>query len=136
MNLKRYAADSEETRVQTEAQSVVDSRTSCFGIVPIDALKTMDKKQLSIIADATLDEVIDTINHLFVNYPLCDNCEEPATKMGFIVNREDRLDPASQRVCDSCRFSRGVDKKSVRPTEGAEAIHRAKSLICKLQDRR
>lgn len=132
LNLTHYF-DPEEHRIQTEVQSIRDGRRSLYGVIANESFKNLDKKHYSIIADATLDEIVDTINHMFLHYPLCDACEEPATRVAY-VKKGKKLSKECEHACDECSFS--ADFKEIRPTSEAEAIHRAKALIVKLQDRK
>jgi hypothetical protein len=127
MKVTHYKDDPEFSKVQEDPQSIVDSRYCMYGIVPIDAIKTMDKRKFSFIADATLDEIVETLGHVFSNVPLCDNCEEPATRTGIVSG-------TLELACDSCQFSVGAH--TVMQTSAAESIHRANALIKMLQDRR
>jgi hypothetical protein len=133
VNLTRYGTPSEDTAVQEEVQSALDSRRRMFGIIPIDALKTMDKMKIGVVADVTLDEVEAIFNHMFANFVLCDTCDEPATRRGQ-KSKSDKLDASCEHACDTCKFSTGI--KDIRLTEAAESIHRAKAMIYKLKVRR
>lgn len=133
VKMSRYGNDPAERQVQSLPQSVKESRFSLYGTVPIDALKAMDKRKFSIIADATLDEVEETFGHVFVHFELCDNCDEPATRIG-LAKVEDNLDRGRELTCDTCKFSRSV--KVTKDHTQANAVHRAKALIAMLKDRR
>jgi hypothetical protein len=135
VNLTKYGTPSEDTAVQEEVQSALDSRRRMFGIIPIDALKTMDKMKIGVIADVTLDEVEAVFSHLFGNFQLCDTCDEPATRIGMAgKTAKDHLDKDVEHACDGCKFSTSIRK--VVPTEAAESIHRAQAMIYKLKERR